>query len=187
MAQGGCRGNAAPGGARLCSAARPSACPALLWAVRPSQLLQQMSSLNETQHQPISCCYRTSISGKLSKKKKKEASQLLIFWLLKYSFSPGSKNCWKWWCVHPSHTSKSHSLLLPQCPAPLSCLQDADDVRKGRVCTPGAELFLLQLSQLRERSPGKGHKLGLHVQPVSKPQFILINIISAAVKLDKII
>lgn len=86
----------------------------------------------------------------------------------------------------PQHL-QSHSLLLPRCPAPLTCLQDTSDVRKGRVCALGAELFLLQLSQLRESSPGKGHKLGLHVQPVSKPQFILINIISAAVKLDKII
>lgn len=87
----------------------------------------------------------------------------------------------------PPTTFQSRSLLLPQCPAPLCCLQDAGEVRRGRVCSPGAELFLLQLSQLRESSPGKGHKLGLHVQPVSKPQFILINIISAAVKLDKII
>lgn len=86
MAQGGCRGNAALGGARLCSAARPSACPALLWAVRPSQLLQQMSSLNETQHQPISCCYRTSISGKLSKKKKERSFTTAYFLIVKIFF-----------------------------------------------------------------------------------------------------
>lgn len=29
------------------------------------------------------------------------------FWLLKYSFSLGSKNRWKWWCVHPSHNISS--------------------------------------------------------------------------------
>lgn len=60
-------------------------------------------------------------------------------------------------------------------------------MRKGKVHAEEAELLLHKLSQLRGSNPGKGHKLGLHVQPVFKPQFILINIISAAVNLGKII
>lgn len=53
--------------------------------------------------------------------------------------------------------------------------------------TEEAQLFLQELSQLRESNPGKGHELDLHVQLASQPQFILINVLSAAVKLDKII
>lgn len=58
---------------------------------------------------------------------------------------------------------------------------------KCKVHTQEAQLFLQEPSQLRESNPGKGHELGLHVQRASQPQFILINVLSAAVKLDKII
>lgn len=185
MAQGGCQGNAAPGSARAARRARPTRVPCSGVGC-PSLTAPSANVLIKPNPTPVHFLLLQNLYLWQIIKKIKRSFMSHIFWLLKFSFSLASKNRWKRWCVHPSHnpSSLTHCSL---CPAPLTCLQDTGDVRKGRVCAPGAELFLLQLSQLRESSPGKGHKLGLHVQPVSKPQFILINIISAAVKLDKII
>lgn len=149
------------------------------------QLLQKMSSLNQPNTSPFPAAAKPLALANYQKNRKK--LQVCVFSDFKMFFFLWIQELLAMvMCPSLPHL-QFLSLLLPQCPVPLTCLQGAGDVRKGRVCAPGAELSLLQLSQLRESSPGKGHKLGLHVQPVSKPQFILINIISAAVKLDKII
>lgn len=185
-ARGGCRGNAAPGSAR--ALLRSPAVPLPRSAPGSSSLSAPAANVFiKPKPTPGHFLLLQNIQLWQIIKKIERSSTAAYFPIVKIFFFTwipellGIVTC-------PSLPRlQSHSLLLLQCPAPLSCLQDTSDVRKGRVCAPGAELFLFQLSQLRESSPGKGHKLGLHVQPVPKPQFILINIISAAVKLDKII
>lgn len=88
---------------------------------------------------------------------------------------------------HSTLSPKSLAAALLAFCISFTCFQDAVGLRKCKVHTEEAQLFLQELSQLRESNPGKGHELDLHVQLASQPQFILINVLSAAVKLDKII